>query len=176
MPTAPPEVIDCPRGVLTRLREQDVAGFLEVVAANADHLGGWIPWAVDPALGRQRLQTALVEWEHHSAYFYALREHPDAPVAGGFSLHRRVGADGLEIGYWLAASHTGRGLATEVAGVLTRVALAQPGIDRVEIHTDEGNLVSAAVPHRLGYRLARVDDVEARTACETGRLQIWVTP
>jgi len=33
-----------------------------------------------------------------------------------------------------------------------------------------------AVPQRLGYWLVRTDSYEARTAAETGRLQIWVTP
>ncbi len=46
----------------------------------------------------------------------------------------------------------------------------------MEIHTDAGNARSAAVPQRLGYRLARVDTFEPRTRSETGRLQIWVTP
>ncbi|WP_019229166.1 GNAT family N-acetyltransferase, partial [Sedimentibacter sp. B4] len=70
----------------------------------------------------------------------------------GFSLHRRVGPDGLEIGYWLDAAHTGVGLATEAVGGLTAVALALPEVERVEIHTDEGNARSAAVPRRLGYQ------------------------
>ena len=46
----------------------------------------------------------------------------------------------------------------------------------VEIHTDEANLPSSAIPRRLGYRLERVDQVEARTPAETGRLQVWITP
>ncbi len=150
--------------------------FIDVAAANAVHLRERIPWGDDPAYRSERLGGAPADWVEHRAYLYALRPTEDGPVIGGFSLHRRVGPDGLEIGYWLDQAHTGTGLATEVARVLTEVALALPEIERVEIHTDEGNARSAAVPQRLGYRLARVDPFEPRTPTETGRLQVWVTP
>ncbi|MGC3994310.1 MAG: GNAT family N-acetyltransferase [Propionicimonas sp.] len=176
MPTAPPDRIDAARGLLLRVREDDVAEFIEAAAANADHLSAFIPWGADPDYRAERIGAAPSDWAGHLAYLYAFRETDDGPVVGGFSLHRRVGPDGLEIGYWLAASHTGRGLATELAGVLTAVALGLPEIERVEIHTDEGNARSAAVPQRLGYHLVRVDEFDPRTPSETGRLQIWVTP
>ena len=176
MVSAPPDRIAFDRGVLTRVREADVADFIGAAAANAERLREWIPWGDDPAYRRERIGGAPVDWERHRAYLYALRQSDDGAVIGGFSLHRRVGPDGLEIGYWLDAAHTGVGLATEAVGVLTAVALALPEVERVEIHTDEGNTRSAAVPRRLGYRLARVDAFEVRTGSETGRLQIWVTP
>lgn len=176
VPTAPPDRVEFDRGLLTRVCEPDVPEFLEAATANAAHLRDWIPWGDDPDYRRERIGAAPVDWAEHRAYLYALHERADGPVIGGFSLHRRVGPDGLEIGYWLDEAHTGRGLATEVAGVLTQVALALPEIRRVEIHTDEGNERSAAVPQRLGYHLARVDEFEPRTPSETGRLQIWVTP
>ncbi|MFT4109507.1 GNAT family N-acetyltransferase [Propionicimonas sp.] len=176
MPTPPPDRVVSPRGLLLRVREDDVAQVIEAAAANADHLGAFIPWGADPAYRAERIGAAPADWAGHLAYLYAFRESADGPVLGGFSLHRRVGPDGLEIGYWLAASHTGRGLATELAGALTGVALGLPEIARVEIHTDEGNTRSAAVPQRLGYHLTRVDEFEPRTRAETGRLQIWVIP
>jgi RimJ/RimL family protein N-acetyltransferase len=162
--------------VLTRVREVDVAGFVEAAAANARTLRDWIPWGDDPDYRAERIGAAPGDWQEHQAYLYALRESDHGPVVGGFSLHRRVGPDGLEIGYWLDEEHTGTGLATAAAGVLTEIALALPEVVRVEIHTDEGNLRSAAIPRRLGYRLDRVDDYPPRSEAETGRLQIWVTP
>lgn len=176
MVTAPPDRVVFDRGVLTRVREPDVASFIEAAAANAERLRDWIPWGDDPAYRRERIGGAPLDWDEHRQYLYALRETDAGPVIGGFSLHRRVGPDGLEIGYWLDAAHTGAGLATAAAGVLTGVALALPEVERVEIHTDEGNARSAAVPQRLGYRLARTDAFDPRTSAETGRLQIWVTP
>ncbi|WP_141607859.1 GNAT family N-acetyltransferase, partial [Myxococcus sp. AB022] len=65
--------------------------------------------------------------------------------------HPRVGAGGREIGYWIAAQHTGQGLATEVAAALVRVAFELDGLRRVEIHCDPLNVPSVAVARKLGF-------------------------
>ena len=62
-----------------------------------------------------------------------------------------------EIGYWLRDDATGRGFVTAAAGALTDAGVALDGIERVEIHCDEANVRSAAVPRRLGYRLDRIE-------------------
>lgn len=69
---------------------------------------------------------------------------------------------------------TGRGYATACARALTQTGLDLPGVARVEIHTDEANTISAAIPHRLGYRLDRVDEVPPEAPAHSGRAQIWV--
>lgn len=174
-PTAPPDRLVFDGGLLTRVRTADVAEVIAAAAANASRLRDWISWGDDPAFRAERIGAAPADWDAHHAYLYALRLGEGRPVIGGFSLHRRLGPDALEVGYWLDAGHTGRGLATGAAGALTSAALALPEITRVEIHTDEANLASAAVPRRLGFWLVRVDSFAPRSAAETGRLQIWVT-
>ena len=72
-------------------------------------------------------------------------------IAGSCGLHRRIGPDGLEIGYWIHPAFLRRGLATRVARVLTGAALAVPGITRVEIHHDKANQASAGIPRELVY-------------------------
>ena len=47
-------------------------------------------------------------------------------------------------------------------------------MERVEIHCDQANHLSAAVPERLGYRLDRVEPDEIRAPGESGRSMIWV--
>ncbi len=180
-PTAPPDRLelggpDRGRAVLVRVGAEDVAEVIAAAAANALRLRDWIPWGDDPAYRAERIGAAPADWEAHTAYLYALRWGDGGRVIGGFSLHRRIGPDGLEVGYWLDAGHTGRGLATAAAGALTAAALALPEVCRVEIHTDEANAASAAVPRRLGFWLVRTDSYEPRSAAETGRLQIWATP
>jgi RimJ/RimL family protein N-acetyltransferase len=59
---------------------------------------------------------------------------------------------------------------------LTEAALSLQDINRVEIHTDEANIASAAVPRRLRYRLDRVDRKAPQALGGTGRKQIWVRP
>ena len=71
--------------------------------------------------------------------------------------------------------YVGQGYATVATDALTQAALALTDINRVEIHTDEGNVKSAAIPQRLGYRLDRVVDREPEAPAESGRIQVWVT-
>ena len=89
-------------------------------------------------------------------------------------LHGRIGPGALEIGYWVGEGHTGRGLATAGARALAEAALALPGVGRVEIHCDEANTASAAVPRKLGFRLDRIEEALITAPSETGRKLIWV--
>ncbi len=107
-------------------------------------------------------------------YAITLADDDAHPYVGGCGLIDRVGPGGREIGYWLDAAHTGRGLVTEAAALLTAAALALDGVDRVEIHCDQANHRSAAVPARLGYRLDRIEADEVRTPAESGHSMIWV--
>jgi RimJ/RimL family protein N-acetyltransferase len=47
-------------------------------------------------------------------------------------------------------------------------------VRRVEIHCDEANTASAAIPRKLGYRLDRVIAHEPEAPGESGRRMIWV--
>ena len=176
MLTPPPNRIPFTRGVLTRVRVENAEEFEAAVAANVAHLRDWVPWAEDPEGRHLRTGGAEADWAAGVSYLYAVRPDIDGPIIGGLGLYRRVGDGSIEIGYWLDAAHTGTGLATSAVKALTGAALALPDVTRVEIHTDEANQSSAAIPQRLGYRLVRVDTVVARTAAETGRLQVWITP
>jgi ribosomal-protein-serine acetyltransferase len=66
-------------------------------------------------------------------------------------LHARLGAHRLEIGYWVDVRHTRRGVATLASAALTELAMTIPDLTVVEIHHDQANLASAAVPAKLGY-------------------------
>ena len=146
------------RGEVTvrRWQEEDAQPLLNAVASSRAHLMPWMPWAVAPDTLEQRRQH-IARWER------AWREggdcvygiFVDGAVAGGCGLHRRLGPDGLEIGYWLAQAFTGRGVMTLGAGLLTDVAFTVPGIAMVAIHHDRANERSAGVPRRLGYTLVR---------------------
>jgi RimJ/RimL family protein N-acetyltransferase len=167
------------QGELSRLREADGAQLALAVGESLDHLRPWISWASTPAaqveVQHARCRKAEQLWSHGSDYLYALRRHRGDIVIGMFGLHRRIGPGAVEIGYWVHAGWTGQGHATAATAALTRAALALPDIERVEIHTDEANTASAAIPRRLGYRLVRVDAEPPEAPAETGRLQIWTT-
>lgn len=151
-------------------RPADAGALNAVVAENREHLRPWMPWAdADPPTLEQRL-ALFHDWEHArrkgDEAIYGI--FVDGEVAGGGGLHRRLGPDGLEIGYWLAESFTGRGVMTVAAGLMTAAAFTVPGIELVEIHHDKANERSAGVPRRLGFTL--LDEVarEPEAPAESG--------
>ncbi len=58
------------------------------------------------------------------------------------------------LGYWVGRRFWGHGVATEAAGRLSRWALANLDLDRLEAHVAEDNAASAAVLRRIGFRMS----------------------
>jgi RimJ/RimL family protein N-acetyltransferase len=135
-------------------------------------------WADDQATTAERRREFLARgeegWTTGSDFAFLLLDAGETTVLGTMGLHRRIGPRAIELGYWVHVDHVGRGIATTAAAALTEAALALPDVDRVEIHCDEANVRSAAVPRKLGYRLDRIEDDEVTAPAETGRSMVWV--
>lgn len=174
---APPRRIEV-HGLHLRWWEPgDVAEMLEVVLASQEHLRAFLPWAsgygaetADGYLERTRegLRT-------HTDFSYRVEDPATGELLGSAGLMARIGPRALEIGYWVRADRTREGIATRAAAALTRVALALPDVDRVEIHHDADNHASAGVPRRLGYARAGEYGRAVRAPAQTGRAVRWVT-
>lgn len=128
--------------------------------------------AADVEEQHRRLLVGQQEREAGTSYHYLLVEEDE--LIGVLGLHRRVGPDAAEIGYWLRPQYVGQGHLTRAAQVLLDAALALPDVRRVEVHCDEANVRSAAVPRRLGFRLDRVEDDGIAAPAEVGRSLVWV--
>jgi RimJ/RimL family protein N-acetyltransferase len=166
----PPSELDLGDFVMRAWSITDAPALRAALDASEAHLREWTPWVVDGKVPGLSLEERLAR---HAADFAAGREwvygmfQPDGTVVfGGCGLYPRIGAGAVELGYWLAAGQTGRGLATRAASALTRVAFSDPSIDRVEIRCDPRNAASARVPERLGYRI--VDSPP-----DAASLQVW---
>ena len=171
----PAEHLMCDQVALRRWRVSDLDALDRAVRESKDHLVPWMPWAA--GADRQHLADFLArsqrEWDSGQAFGYAITV--DDTVIGSCGLHRRIGAGGLEIGYWLHPGWTGRGLATMAAAALTDQGFRLTGIDRVEIHHDAANRASGAVPRRLGFtEVGRVPTPEGPAAPgEAGIDVVW---
>lgn len=134
-----------------------------------------MPWIAEEPLSlaarRALIEQWNAEWEAVGAGGLGLWVGETLVGAGG--LHRRVGPGGLDVGYWVHPAHTRRGYATAAAAQLTDLALASPGIDRVEIHNDRANAVSSRIPRRLGFELVGEISHPALAPSETGVRQLW---
>ena len=177
MIAAPPEQVDAGLLTLRRLRPEDASAIAAAVAASMDHLRPWMPWATaesaDPRTQRVRVAESDEMWAQGTDFIYSIID-TDGELSGEIGLHRRLDDGGIEIGYWIAEQQTRRGLGTAAAAALTDVALRLPGVTRVEIHCDEANVASSAIPRKLGYRLDRVSQYPPEAPGESGQRQIWV--
>jgi RimJ/RimL family protein N-acetyltransferase len=178
--TFPPEWIEVGDFHLRRYTLADVDSVHEAIKASYAEIHPWMPWCVEPVKiedQREFVEGTFPKWMTGEAFNFAIfdADEPETQI-GAISLMDRVGPGGLEIGYWLRTDATGRGVMTRAAGRLTEVGLSLPGIERIEIHCDEANVRSAAVPKRLGYRLDRIEDDTVEAPAETGRGMFWITP
>jgi RimJ/RimL family protein N-acetyltransferase len=115
-----------------------------------------MPWIAFEPVSRADRLGSIREWrraaEAGGDRVVGIFDH-EARVVGGAGLHRRSTPDVLDLGYWIRASRTGHGYATEAARALTTAAFAEPGIEAVDTHHDKSNVASSAVPRRLGFEL-----------------------
>lgn len=176
----PPERVELDGLTLRFARLDDAEQIAEAVRSSLEHLVPWMPWATPEAGTVEEQRVRRIEgqagMEAGSDYMYLLMDDEERSLLGVVGLHRRVGPGAIEIGYWLRPEAVGGGRMTTAVTALTDAALALPDVDRVEIHCDEANLRSQAVPPRAGYRLDRIEDDEIQTPNEVGRSMVWVNP
>ena len=131
----------------------DAAALSIAIAESAEHLRPWMSWiATEPrSLAERQAMIARWETERRAGGDMVFGMFIGGVVIGGCGLHRRLDADGLEIGYWVHAAHTRMGHATHAAEMLTSLAFSFREIHRVEIHCDHANRASQGVPRRLGF-------------------------
>lgn len=156
----PRETLTHDRVTLHRWRAgpAQAAELAQAVTESAEQLRPWMPWARGEyglADAEQFLDSCEQGWDDGREFNYAIRS--GGALAGGIGLMTRIGAGGLEIGYWVHAGHHRRGLATAATAALTAEAFTLPGIDRVEIRHDELNVASGGIPRKLGFTFVRTE-------------------
>jgi RimJ/RimL family protein N-acetyltransferase len=150
----PPYRLETERLVIRCWEPQDAPLLKEAVDSSIEHLRPWMPWAQEPQTVEQQVELLRGfrgQFDLDQNYVYALFDAAETQVVGGSGFHLRVGERAFEIGYWIRASHTGRGLATEATAALTRVGFDLCGVDRIELRVEPHNVASARVPEKLGF-------------------------
>jgi ribosomal-protein-serine acetyltransferase len=126
-----------------------------VVRENLEHLGPWMPWAVDDydvEHAKQWIQRTLDEFAHDGR-FNALILSDDAMI-GTVGFHDLDTANRhAAIGYWIDYRHQGKGIITRCCRVLIDHLFNTMNLNRVQINCNVENERSRAVPERLGFSL-----------------------
>jgi RimJ/RimL family protein N-acetyltransferase len=158
----------------------DAALLKEAVDSSLEHLLPWMPWAAaEPTTVGQKadlLGTFAEQFARGEDAIYGIFDAAEERVVGGTGFHPRLDGEAREIGYWIRADAIGRGLASESTAALTRVGFEVEDLLRLEIHCDEANVRSAAIPRRLGYTLADERDGQGHLIFRIERSQYPCSP
>jgi RimJ/RimL family protein N-acetyltransferase len=148
--------IETERLILRPPRMEDVAQINAGILESLEQLRPWMPWAktvptLDDTAANTRQAIARVMAREDIRIHLHLK---DGTYLGGSGFHRiDWSVPRVEIGYWIRTSMTGRGYVTEAVVAMTRFALEQLKVARVEIRTDARNDRSRRVAERADYRL-----------------------
>lgn len=125
------------------------------IRESVEHLKPWMPWAHNeprPLAARlESIQRFRGRFDLQEEYVYGIFDPQETKLLGGTGLHTRLGERQLEIGYWLHKDYINRGLITEAAAALVKVAFEILHVHRIEIHCAPANHASAAIPRKLGF-------------------------
>jgi ribosomal-protein-alanine N-acetyltransferase len=142
-------------GDSVRLRAFSVADLPLVREATADPL---IPLVSSvPAAGDDDACLAYIARQGErlttgAGYAFAVAERATDLAVGHMYLGLRdVDLGRAAVGYWIARSHRGRGLAGDGLRTLVRWAVTLPGIDRLELYVEPWNVASARTAIGAGF-------------------------
>ena len=147
--------IETDRLVVRCYQPSDTQLLADSVAESVEHLKPWMPWAhAEPEAFEEKKKRMLRfrgMFDLQQDYTYGIFNTDETKLLGGTGLHTRLGADALEIGYWIHKDYANQGLTTESTAALVKVAFEIINIHRIEIHCDPNNLASASIPRKLGF-------------------------
>ena len=150
-----PYRIETERLVIRCWEPGDAPLLKDALDSSLEHLRPFMDWAHDepePVEAKaERLRTFRALYDTGETFIMGIFDRSEAEVLGGTGLHSRIGPGGLEIGYWIRASATRQGIATESSAALTRVGFEVCEADRIEIRIEPRNEASFGIPRKLGF-------------------------
>jgi len=155
-PAGPAYSIRTPRLLLRCFDPRDAILLKAAIDASLEQLLPWLPWAREEPQSVESKADALrqfrARFDLDKDWNYGIFTTDESELVGGLGLHVRGGREARELGYWIAKGHSGQGLASEAVAALVRVCFEVERLERVEIHCDEQNTRSAAIPRKLGFQ------------------------
>jgi RimJ/RimL family protein N-acetyltransferase len=152
-----PDELHGPRVLLRPYRAEDAAAAFAAVEESREHLRPWVPWAESNATVEETRDYCIrcaANWLLRSDLTLGIFGAGSGRYLGGTGLHEPDWElRSFEIGYWLRATATGQGYATEAVSLLVDLAFAHLDARRVEIRCDTRNDASRRVAERAGFVL-----------------------
>jgi len=132
-----------------------------VAALDGDELvSQWLDQIPQPYLlrdARQYLEGVAAGWRAGEHAGFAIVDAAANDLLGSIGVRSVDGASSVaEVGYWIAASARGRGIATAALRLVSRWALETAGVKRLQLRAATRNLPSQRVAERAGFTLEGV--------------------
>ncbi|CAN5317900.1 GNAT family N-acetyltransferase [soil metagenome] len=147
--------IETERLVIRCYEPKDAVMLLESITASLEHLLPWMAWAEQEPVSLEEKITFLrktrANYDLGVEAIMGIWDKTETIFIGSTGFHDRVKGNASEIGYWIDARQTGKGYITEAVAALTKVGIEIENWDRIEIHCNPENTISAKVPNKLGY-------------------------
>jgi RimJ/RimL family protein N-acetyltransferase len=121
-----------------------------VAACNDPEIQHWIPVIPRPYTEEDARAFIRGEVAGIGARQFAITEN--GAVVGSIGLGVNESLHNAAIGYWCAVEARGRGLTTRALRLLSRYALDELAVERLELITDPDNVASQRVAEKVGFR------------------------
>lgn len=155
-----PEALVCDFGPcrLRVPRRDDFEQWAALRTASRAFLEPWEPtWPADdltPAAFRRRIDRFQAEIHDDLAYPFFIVERETDRLIGGLNVAnvRRRAAMSASLGYWMGASHAGKGVMSGAVRAMTRHAFRHFRLERIEAACLPENRASIRVLEKAGFR------------------------
>ncbi len=152
---------------IRQLQSSDAQQVFALVEQNREYLSQWLPWVDSTqSVDDSRAFLEMVERQHAEQNGLHCGITFEDQLVGLIGLRFTSGDFVANIGYWLSAQATGRGLMTQSTKCLCRYGFDQLGLERLEIRAATENKRSWSIPERLGFTregvLRRVEKIADR--------------
>ncbi|OJF94188.1 GNAT family N-acetyltransferase [Alkalibacterium sp. 20] len=137
-----------------KLKEiQDSTEIFALIDQSRTHLKQWMTW-VDQVQSVEDIDEVtrkhLLEFTEQKAVHFVILYHGE--VAGSVNINDiDWSIRSAEIGYWLGAEYTGKGIVVRTVKSLLDYAFNKLALHKIEIWAAEGNSKSRSIPERLGF-------------------------
>ncbi len=149
-----PDEFETERLILRPPRLGDGDVIHAAIEASRPELTRWMPWAGQDRDGTERyVRVAVARWiTRETTLPLTIWRKADGAFIGGAGFHSiEWHVPLMEMGYWIATEHTGKGYTTEAVNGEVALARKHFGVLRLEIYCEPENLRSAAVARRCGF-------------------------
>lgn len=134
--------------------ERDVPA---IVSACSDADIAWwldqVPQPYGETDGRTYVAMTRRGWKDGTHAAFAVTDSATEEVLGSIGIHWLDAEQGVaEVGYWVRSEARGRGIATRATRLVSRWALTDCGMKRLQLRADQRNVASQRVAESVGFR------------------------